>query len=149
MALSVIGFDGTIDETAFAKLMEGAAWTGGGVDSDNAIRGFHSASLRLRDEGATAELLKFMGYEASDSRNGITRFVHPRGNGANLVDVETLPGAAPAEGPPRRGPLMPPPFSITIMNGLALSSAIKLSMIKLAWPCLPQPVSSSPIPCCR
>ena len=30
---------------------------------DEAIRGFHSASLRLRDGGATEELLKFMGYE--------------------------------------------------------------------------------------
>jgi glyoxalase family protein len=40
-----------------------APWTGGDVDAEVGIRGFHSASMRLKDEGATAELLKFMGYE--------------------------------------------------------------------------------------
>jgi glyoxalase family protein len=73
------------------------AWTHGGIANDNAIRGFHSASLRLRDEGATAELLKFMGYEVAETRNGITRLVRPGGNGADFVDIETLPGVAPAQ----------------------------------------------------
>jgi glyoxalase family protein len=69
-------------------------WTGGGIDADHAIRGFHSASLRLRDEGATAELLGFMGYDKLEHRDGITRLVKPGGNGANFVDIETLPGAS-------------------------------------------------------
>jgi glyoxalase family protein len=66
-------------------------WTQGGVAADAAIRGFHSASLRLRDAGATAELLRFMGYEEADRHNGIVRLVRPGGNGADFVDIETLP----------------------------------------------------------
>ncbi|MEP7239670.1 MAG: VOC family protein [Devosia sp.] len=73
-----------------------AAWVQGGVPIDTAIRGFHSASLRLRDEGATAELLKFMGYEPADTHGASTRLVRPSGNGADFVDLETLPGVAPA-----------------------------------------------------
>lgn len=67
-------------------------WTEGGVGADEAIRGFHSAGLRLRDGGATEELLKFMGYENVDTSNGISRLIRPDGNGADIVDIETLPG---------------------------------------------------------
>jgi glyoxalase family protein len=69
-----------------------APWTGDGIAVDHAIRGFHSASLRLRDAGATAELLKFMGYETAEAHEGIERLVRPDGNGADFVDIETLPG---------------------------------------------------------
>ena len=72
------------------------AWTKGGIGEDHAIRGFHSASLRLRDDGATAELLKFMGYEQIDKADGARRFAIPNGNGADVIDVETLPNIAPA-----------------------------------------------------
>jgi glyoxalase family protein len=68
-----------------------APWTGDGIAADHAIRGFHSASLRLRDAGATAELLKFMGYETADTHAGIERLVRPHGNGADFIDIETLP----------------------------------------------------------
>lgn len=68
-------------------------WTEGGIGADHAIRGFHSAGLRLRDEGATEELLKFMGYETFDSSGTIRRLIRPDGNGADVVDIETLPGA--------------------------------------------------------
>ena len=74
-----------------------AAWTHGGVSADAAIRGFHSASLRLRDAGATEELLKFMGYEHADTHEQIKRFVLPGGNGADVVDIEIVPGAARGE----------------------------------------------------
>ncbi|MDO8358787.1 MAG: VOC family protein [Devosia sp.] len=67
-------------------------WAHGGVPTDNAIRGFHSASLRLRDAGATEELLKFMGYEVAETRDGVVRLVRPEGNGADYIDIETLPG---------------------------------------------------------
>jgi glyoxalase family protein len=73
-----------------------APWTHGGVPGDEAIRGFHSASLRLRDAGATEELLKFMGYEVAETHGGIKRLAIPGGNGADFVDLETLPGAAVA-----------------------------------------------------
>jgi glyoxalase family protein len=72
------------------------AWAHGGIGADKAIRGFHSASLRLRDEGATEELLKFMGYEVAETHDGIKRLVRPGGNGADFVDLETLPGVAQA-----------------------------------------------------
>jgi glyoxalase family protein len=70
-----------------------APWTGEGIGADHAIRGFHSASLRLGDAGATEELLTFMGYETADTHGGIKRLVRPGGNGADFVDIETLPGA--------------------------------------------------------
>lgn len=73
-----------------------APWTGNGVGEDHAIRGFHSASLRLRDEGATAELLKYMGYQQIDSRDGVLRLGVPGGNGADVIDIETMPNISDA-----------------------------------------------------
>ncbi|MDJ0627418.1 MAG: VOC family protein [Rhodobacter sp.] len=72
-------------------------WTHGGVGADEAIRGFHSASMRLKDGGASAELLKFMGYDQIDRDGDTTRFVVPNGNGANVIDIETLPGVSHAD----------------------------------------------------
>ncbi|MCJ9671248.1 MULTISPECIES: VOC family protein [unclassified Neorhizobium] len=69
---------------------------GNGISEDHAIRGFHSASLRLRDEGATAELLKFMGYSQADAQDGVTRLIMPGGNGADVIDIETMPNIARA-----------------------------------------------------
>ena len=66
-------------------------WTGNGVSEAMAIRGFHSADMRLQDDGASAELLKFMGYEAIDRDGALTRFAIPDGNAANIIDIETLP----------------------------------------------------------
>ena len=74
-----------------------APWTGNGVGADHAIRGFHGASMRLRDGGATAELLRFMGYDEAESRDGVTRFRVPDGNGAQWIDIETLHGAPTAQ----------------------------------------------------
>ncbi len=68
-----------------------APWTGGGVGADAAIRGFHSVELRLRDAGATAELLRFMGYEHAGAHGGLRRLVRPGGNGADTIDIATLP----------------------------------------------------------
>ncbi len=70
-------------------------WSKGRVDADHAIRGFHSTEFRLRDEGATAELLKFMGYSLVETSHGVKRFAI-EGNGANVIDIETLPTVAPA-----------------------------------------------------
>ena len=69
-----------------------APWTGNGVGTDEAIRGFHSVSMRLQDGGATAELLKFMNYEEIDKTGSVRRFaIKGEGNGADFIDVETLP----------------------------------------------------------
>ena len=72
-------------------------WTNGGVGAGEAIRGFHSASMRLKDEGATRELLQFMGYSSQEQDGGFTRFQLENGNGAHVIDVETLPGASSAD----------------------------------------------------
>ena len=68
-------------------------WVEGGVGAEQAVRGFHSAALRLRDGGATEELLKFMGYENFDESNGIKRLIRPDGNGADVIDLDVEPEA--------------------------------------------------------
>ena len=94
--LSFAGPDG--DELALLETDDTRApWTGGGVPEDAAIRGFHSVALRLRDAGATDELLRLMGYEPAERSDDITRYLHPAGNGADAVDLETLPGARRAD----------------------------------------------------
>ena len=71
-------------------------WAGGPVPAAEGVQGFHGVSLRLRDGGATAELLKFMNYEAVDRQGSITRYAVQGGNGADVVDIEVLPDTAPA-----------------------------------------------------
>ena len=71
-------------------------WTAD-IPADHAIRGFRGASMRVRDGGATGELLRFMGYDAAERDGDTVRYVLPGGNGADRIDVETLPGA-PAAG---------------------------------------------------
>ncbi|WP_102109184.1 VOC family protein [Oceaniglobus roseus] len=67
-------------------------WTGNGVGADEAIRGFHSASLRLDPKSADAakELLGFMGYQKDDTEGSTTRLIVPGGNAANAIDVEAV-----------------------------------------------------------
>lgn len=69
------------------------AWTGGSVPEDAGIHGFAGARLRLRDGGATGELLEFMGYERHGREGGVTRYALPGGNGADTIDLEVLPDA--------------------------------------------------------
>jgi glyoxalase family protein len=68
-------------------------WTGNGVGDAMAIRGFHSADMRLQEGAASEELLSFMGYEKLDTQDNVTRFILPGGNDANLIDLEVLPDA--------------------------------------------------------
>jgi glyoxalase family protein len=74
-----------------------AAWTGSDVPAGEGIQGFHGVTMRLRDGGATGELLKFMGYEPVEKQSELTRYAMPCGNGADFVDVEVLPEASPAQ----------------------------------------------------
>lgn len=90
--LSFTGPDGDAFALVEAKADARAPWSGTDVPADVAIRGFHSASLRLRDGGRSAELLGFMGYDKVDESGAITRFAVPGGNGADVMDIETLPG---------------------------------------------------------
>lgn len=73
------------------------AWTQNGIGEDHAIRGFHSAGVRLRDDGAMAELLEFMGYQKVDAQGRVTRYAIQNGTGADTIDLETLPDVAAAE----------------------------------------------------
>jgi glyoxalase family protein len=68
-------------------------WAHGDIGSAEAIKGFHGASLRLKDDGATKELLRFMGYDEVDSKDEWSRFAISGGNGADFIDIETLPQA--------------------------------------------------------
>ncbi len=67
-------------------------WTKGEIPADDAIRGFHSVSLRLKEGGATEELLGFMGYQPVDTSGNVKRLAIPGGNGADFVDIESVPG---------------------------------------------------------
>ncbi|WP_417772862.1 VOC family protein [Stappia sp.] len=71
-------------------------WTGEGIGSSQAIQGFRGASLRLRDAGATAELLAFMNYQQVERKDNWVRFAVAGGNGADFIDIETLSSADPA-----------------------------------------------------
>jgi len=62
----------------------------GDIDPDLALRGFHSATLRVKDAGAIEELLRTMNYEKIDQSANLTRFAVNEGNGANLIDIEEL-----------------------------------------------------------
>lgn len=73
-----------------------APWTKTGVPADKAIRGFHSASLRLADGAATRELLELMGYTKQAGEGSVTRLALADGNGADLVDIEIRPDLGPA-----------------------------------------------------
>lgn len=68
-----------------------AAWISEGVSEDVAIRGFSGARFNLHDTAATAELLGFMGYERAEAEGDVTRFVIPGGNGADTIDLVSLP----------------------------------------------------------
>lgn len=69
---------------------------GGTVTKDEGIHGFRGVTMRLRDEGATGELLTFMGYQPVDRHGDMIRYAIPGGNGADTVDLEVIPGAARA-----------------------------------------------------
>lgn len=67
----------------------------GTVPASEGVHGFHGVTMRLRDAGATAELLKFMGYHEAGRHGATTRFAID-GNGADYIDIETLAVAEPA-----------------------------------------------------
>jgi glyoxalase family protein len=73
-----------------------APFAAGPVPATEGIHGFRGVTMRLRDEGATAELLRFMGYEEVDRQDNMLRLAIANGNGADFVDLETLPGAQQA-----------------------------------------------------
>ena len=94
--LSFVGPDG--DELALIETANDtrAPWQSDGIPLEAAVRGFHSVSMRLADDGASADLLKFMGYEEVDKQGDTTRFAIANGNGADTIDIEKIPSAEAA-----------------------------------------------------
>lgn len=94
--LTFVGPDG--DQFALVEAAGDSrpGWTGNGIPGDVAIRGFHGATMRLRTAAPTQELLQFMGYQTVDSDGSVTRLARPGGNGADMIELETQPGAGPA-----------------------------------------------------
>ncbi|WEX74905.1 ring-cleaving dioxygenase [Sinorhizobium numidicum] len=70
-----------------------SGWASKEIGADKAIKGFHGATLRIRDPGATRELLSFMGYQEVDHKGDWSRFAIIGGNGADVIDLETVPQA--------------------------------------------------------
>lgn len=93
-------FDGPDgDGFALAEVAQDAraGWTGAGVASAEAVRGFHSATLRLRDDAATGELLGYMGYQKLGVDGTTARYGVANGNGADFVDLDVQPGMPRAQ----------------------------------------------------
>lgn len=90
------GIDG--DGFAVAEIAgdEREPWTGAGIPAEHAIRGFHSATMLLKESESTRALLELMGFSLTGEEDGVARMVHNGGNGANIIDVETDPEAPPA-----------------------------------------------------
>lgn len=65
----------------------------GPVPADCGVHGFRGVTMRLRDGEATAELLKFMGYQELARDGALIRMGIEGGNGADIVDLEVLPDA--------------------------------------------------------
>ncbi|MEM7299995.1 MAG: VOC family protein [Pseudomonadota bacterium] len=85
------GPDGDQFELVEAEEDQRAPWMSD-VAEDYAVRGFHSAAMRLQSGDAMVELLKFMGYETADKSGKTVRMIRPDGNEANIIDVETHSG---------------------------------------------------------
>ena len=68
-------------------------WTTDEIPAEHAIRGFHSADMRVNDAAPMIELLIFMGYTVSATEGAITRLTVADGNAANKIDLIELPNA--------------------------------------------------------
>ncbi len=74
-----------------------APWMSDGISDDVAIRGFHSAEMKLADDGAMAELLTFMNHSFVEREGNISRYMVENGNGADIIDIETTPSGNAAD----------------------------------------------------
>ena len=72
-------------------------WLIDDINDQVAIHGFHSTAIRLQDDGAMRELLKFMNYDIIDENKGVLRMGVADGNEANIIDLETLSKAKNAQ----------------------------------------------------
>ena len=68
-------------------------WTTDDIPAEPAIRGFHSADMRVNAASPMIELLNFMGYSVSATEGAVTRLTVANGNAANKIDLIELPNA--------------------------------------------------------
>ncbi|MEM1376009.1 MAG: VOC family protein [Pseudomonadota bacterium] len=72
-------------------------WDENGINVDHAIRGFHGATMRLQNDGAMDELLRFMNYDKVEETSDVTRYrVNGAGNGADFIELEKTPNIGAA-----------------------------------------------------
>jgi glyoxalase family protein len=83
--------DGTRLALAGVKRIEaGSAWSGGGVPSDHAIRGFHSVSLLLAEAGPTTAILTdVFGFIAGGREASVHRYRAKGVEVGGIVDLRT------------------------------------------------------------
>jgi glyoxalase family protein len=93
----VIGFvdaDGMPLEIVGSALPVGEAWKAGPVPMENAIRGFHSATVSEEGYENTAKLLtEVMGYQSIGSDQNRFRYHTTAGGLASIVDLVCVPDA--------------------------------------------------------
>ncbi len=65
-----------------------AAWTGGGVDADMAVRGLHSVTMTVRDPAPTLALFRdLLGFVITDEMEGQTRVGVNGGGPGKTIDI--------------------------------------------------------------
>jgi glyoxalase family protein len=73
-----------------------AAWSGGDVPAEHAIRGFYGVTLLVADAEPTARVLtEALGFAAEGSEDTRHRFTAPGGALGTVVDVRAAPGFLP------------------------------------------------------
>ncbi len=73
-----------------------SGWTGGPVPAAHAIRGFHGATLLVRDAGPTARLLtETMGFRSIGEEGDRVRYATGEGGPGAEVDLVAAPGTPP------------------------------------------------------
>jgi glyoxalase family protein len=81
-----------LELVADAAVASRAAWEGGPVDPEHALRGFHGVTLSEEGYESTAELLhKQMGFQVAGSHGSRFRYVAGEGESKAYVDVLCLP----------------------------------------------------------
>jgi len=68
-------------------------WITGDIPAEYAIRGFHSADMRVNDAAPMIELMTFMGYTITETEGCVTRLTVANGNAADKIDLIELPDA--------------------------------------------------------
>lgn len=83
--LAFAGPDGEVFQLIETPTDQREPWLGD-IKKDQAIRGFHSASMRLKDKTAMQELLQFMGYTIDETYGDSTR-LSIDGNAATIIEL--------------------------------------------------------------